>query len=113
MSHDADEYLVERLTTDGGTDDGALQFDENALPRSGRSSAWGDGQITPEMIQAADQEIKTRFPVFYDTTDLSARHDLIRAIESSCAHCRVSLFRGEAWKRRQPSSRMIILACGH
>jgi hypothetical protein len=39
-----------------------------------------DGQITPEMIQAADQEIKTRFPVFYDTTDLSARHDLIRAI---------------------------------
>jgi hypothetical protein len=80
MSHDGDEYLVECLTTDGGTDDGALQFDENALPRSGRSSAWGDGQITPEMIQAADQEIKTRFPVFYDTTDLSARHDLIRAI---------------------------------
>ena len=39
-----------------------------------------DGQITPEMIQAADQEIKTRFPVFYDTTELSARHDLIRAI---------------------------------
>ena len=49
-------------------------------PRSGRSSAWGDGQITPEMIQAADEEVKTRFPVFYDTTDLSARHDLIRAI---------------------------------
>src|SRR3954466_13088017 len=80
MSDDLDEYLVERLTTDAGTEDGALQFDENALPRSGRSSAWGDGQITPEMIQAGDQEIKTRFPVFYDTTDLSARHDLIRAI---------------------------------
>jgi hypothetical protein len=26
------------------------------------------------------REAKTRFPVFYDTTDLSARHDLIRAI---------------------------------
>jgi hypothetical protein len=49
-----------------------------ALPPNGR--AYRDGQITPEMIQAADQEIKTRFPVFYDTTDLSARHDLIRAI---------------------------------
>ena len=64
MSHDGDEYLVERLRADAGTDYGALQFDENALPRS-PSSAWGDGQITPEMIQAAAQEIKTRFPVFY------------------------------------------------
>ena len=49
MIHDGDEDLVERLTSDAGTDDGALQFDENALPRSGRSSAWGDGQITPEI----------------------------------------------------------------
>ena len=64
MSDDGDEYLVERLTTDAGTEDGALQFDENALPRSGPSSAWGDGQITPEMIQAADQEIKTKIPGF-------------------------------------------------
>ena len=71
-----DEYLVERLATDAGTDDGALQFDENALPHSGPSSAWGDGQITPEMIQAADQEIKTRFPVFYDNRPIgSARSD--------------------------------------
>ena len=48
------------------------------MPPNGR--AYRDGQITPEMIQAADQEIKNRFPVFYDTTELSARHDLIRAI---------------------------------
>ena len=72
MSHDGDEYLVERLTTDAGTDDGALQFDENALPRSGPSSAWGHGQITPEMIQAADQEIKKR-DFRFSTTQRSYR----------------------------------------
>jgi hypothetical protein len=68
------------LTNEASTDDGPLQFEESVLSHSEPSWAAGDGQITQEMIQAAEQEIKTRFPVFYDSTELAAVHDLVRAI---------------------------------